>query len=413
MTTAAMALRNLGRNKRRTFLAVLSVFIAMLLVVFLDGFIQGWVDSATRNYTKNTTGHVNITTQEYRARERFMPASTAMPDSDALVAAIERTPGLGGRIAQIAPRINFAVVLSSASATKVALGIAGDPAAERRLLMLDKSLLPGSSYLGESRAVILGKKLADALGLKVGDSLKVIAEKADYGMGFKKFRITGLFQTGLESVDGSAFMVSLEDARDLLGLGMGATQLLVMLKDYGESDRAARLIAAQLESTGFEKLSVRSWTRTDSAQFIRISAGINRWIQIIIDFLGVFIISNVMTMALLERRREIGILKSMGMRRTSILGLFLAEGAMIGILGSAAGAIAGTAINVFFSVKGLDLGNSMAASGIPADNIVRFAVRPLETFALFGIGALAAAVIAYLPARRAAHLDPIEAIRSV
>ncbi len=413
MTTLAMALRNLGRNRRRTFLAMLSVFIALLLEVSLDGFIQGWVDSATRNYTKNTTGHVNVTTLAYRARERFMPASAALPDADALVAAIERTPGLGGRIAQIAPRINFGVVLSSASATKVALGIAGDPAAERRLLMLDKSLLPGSSYLGEPRAVILGNQLANTLGLKVGDSLKVIAEKADYGMGFKKFRITGLFRTGLESVDGSAFMVSLEDARDLLGLGKGATQLLVMLKDYGESDRAARLIAAQLQSTGFEELSVQSWTRTDSAQVIRISAGFNLWIQIIIDFLGVFIISNVMTMALLERRREIGILKSMGMRRTSILGLFLAEGTLIGMFGSAAGAIAGTAINIFFSIKGLDLDKGMAASGLPADSIVRFAVRPLAIVALFGIGALAAAIVAYLPARRAAHLNPVEAISSI
>ncbi len=411
MATTAMALRNLGRNKRRTFLAVLSVFIATLLVVFLGGFIQGWVEGATRNYTKNTTGHVNIATQAYRARERFMPASAALSDPEGITAAIERTPGLDGRIVQIAARVNFGVVLSSASASKAALGIAGDPAAERKLLMLDKSLLPGSVYLGEPRSVILGEKLADTLGLKVGDSLKVIAEKADYGMGFKKFRISGLFRTGLESVDGSVFMVSLEDARDLLGLGPGATQLLVMLKSSGEAERAARLIAALLASEGFEKLSVQSWTSTASARYLRASARVNLWIQLIIDFLGVFIISNVMTMAVLERRREIGLLKSMGMRRTSILGLFLAEGTLIGVLGSAAGAILGTAINLLFTVQGLDLGVNMAASNIPAESIVRFVVRPLGTLALFGIGALASAVVSYLPARKAASQDPIQAIR--
>jgi putative ABC transport system permease protein len=413
MNTIAMALRNLSRSRRRTFLAALSVFIAMLLVVFLDGFIKGWVDSAARNYTKNTSGHVNVTTEEYRIRERFMPASAAMEDSDTVIAAIERTPGLNGRVDRVVARVNFGVVLSSASATKAALGIAGDPAAEKQLLMLDKSLLPGSRYLGAPRAAIAGEKLARTLGLKVGDDLKVIAERADYGMGFKKFHIVGLYRTGLESVDGSTFMVSLEDARDLLGLGKGASQILVMLKDYGEADRASALIAAQLRAAGLAKLSVKSWTSQSIAQTIKAEVGVLFWIQVVIDFLGAFIIANVMTMALLERRREIGILKSMGMSTASILRLFLAEGTMIGVLGSAAGAIVGAAINLYFKANGLDLGNSMATSSLPADNIVRFVVQPMEILALFGLGALASAVVAYLPARRAARLDPIDAIRSI
>lgn len=412
MTILAMALRNLGRNRRRTFLAALSVFIAMLLVVFLDGFMVGYQDSATRNFTKNTTGNVNITTEEYRARERFMPASAALRDSDAVIAAIQRTPALAGRIDQVAARASFGVVLSSGPVTKVALGIAGDPVAERRLLMLDKSLLPGGAYLVRPRDAIIGKKLADALGLKAGDELRVIAEKADYGLGFKKFRISGLFSTGLEGIDGSMFMVSLDDARDLLGLGKGATQLLVMLKDYRESDRAARLITAQLSSAGFGNLSVRSWTSTDVAQFVRFSAGIQSMIQLITEVLGAFIISNVMTMALMERRREIGILKSMGMRKASILGLFLAEGTLIGVIGSVAGALVGAGIDLYFKINGLNLGNAMAASGIPSDNVDYFAVRPLAILGLVGLGVLASALVAYLPSRRAARLNAIEAIRA-
>jgi ABC-type lipoprotein release transport system permease subunit len=259
----------------------------------------------------------------------------------------------------------------------------------------------------------VGEKLARTLGLRAGDDLKVVAERADYGLGFKKLRIVGLYRTGLESVDGSTFMISLEDARDLLGLARGASQVLVMLKNYGESDRAAGLIAAQLRAAGLGGLSVRSWTSQSFAQTIKAQSGIFLWIQIVVEFLGVFIIANVMTMALLERRREIGILKSMGMRTTSIVGLFLAEGTMIGTLGSAAGAIVGAAINLFFKFNGLDLGGSMATSSLPADNVVRFVVNPAEILVLFGLGALASAIVAYLPARRASRLDPIEAIRSV
>ncbi len=87
MNLLGMAIRNLGRNRRRSFLAVLSVFIAIALVVFMDGLISGVVDSLARNFTKNETGMVNVTTTEYRQRERFMPASAAIKDSDALVAA--------------------------------------------------------------------------------------------------------------------------------------------------------------------------------------------------------------------------------------------------------------------------------------------------------------------------------------
>ncbi len=67
---------------------MLSVFIAITLVVFMDGLISGVVDSMARNFTKNETGQVNVTTTEYRQRERFMPASAALRDSDAVVSAI-------------------------------------------------------------------------------------------------------------------------------------------------------------------------------------------------------------------------------------------------------------------------------------------------------------------------------------
>src|SRR5208283_4563232 len=89
-----MAGRNLGRNRRRSLLAALSVFIAITLVIFMDGLISGVVDSLARNFTKNETGQVNVTTTEYRQRERFMPASVAIKDADAVVSAIRSTPGL-------------------------------------------------------------------------------------------------------------------------------------------------------------------------------------------------------------------------------------------------------------------------------------------------------------------------------
>jgi putative ABC transport system permease protein len=414
MNILDMAARNLGRNKRRSFLAILSVSVSIFVVIFADGFISGIKDSMIRNLTKDDTGDVNIVTEAYKEKERFMPAQAALPDSEALIAAIGRVPGLQGRIDEVVQRVRFGVVLSSASATKTALGLAGDPAAERGLLMLDRAILPGGAYCDRSGTAILGSRLAQDLGLKVGDILKVVAEKADYGMGFKKFRIVGIFQTGVDAFDDATFQVGLDDARELLGLGKGASQVIVMLKDPGFSDRAARLIAAGLAQAGFEKLSVRSWTAIgQTPQVIEMLGQVYFVIELIIAFLGAFIIANVMMMVVLERRREIGILKSMGMENDRILGLFLSEGVMLGIIGGAIGAALGTALNLALDAHGMDFSSLLAGASMPMDNVIRPGVHPAQIAGLFAMGVVISAIVAFLPSRSAARLDPIEAIRSV
>ena len=415
MSNIVMAARNIGRNKRRSFLAILSVSVSILVVIFADGFVSGIMASLVRNSTKNDTGHVEIATTAYAERERFMPASAALPDSDAIAAAIGAIPGLRGRIDAIEPRVRFGVVLSSAKASKTALGIGGDPATERGLLMLDRSILPGGAYCDAPGTAIVGARLAKDLGLGVGDTLKVVTEKADYGMGFKKFRISGLFKTGQELTDESLFQVGLGDARELLGLGgAGASQLIVMLKDPGLSDRAAGLIDAALKDKGFQGLSVRSWTKIgETAQLVDLFGSIYFVIELIIAFLGAFIIANVMMMVVLERRKEIGILKSMGMEKGRILGLFLAEGVMLGAIGGAIGAALGTALNLGLAVHGMDFSALLSEAAIPMDYIVRPGVDPAKIFALFTLGVLISAVVSFLPSRSAAEMDPIEAIRSV
>ena len=247
----------------------------------------------------------------------------------------------------------------------------------------------------------------------MGDTLKVIAEKADYGMGFKKFRIAGLFRTGLEPFDASTFQVSLDDARKLLGLGKGASQVLVMLKDYRDSDGAAKLISARLASAGLGRLSVQSWTSLgDVAALISLAGNIYFWGEIIVAFLGAFIIANIMMMVVLERRREIGILKSMGMEPSRILRLFLLEGVVLGIIGSAGGAVLGTALNAWLSVKGIDFSRNIAGTGVPMDNVIYPGVHPLQVALFFLLGVAVSAIMAFLPSRGAARINPIDAIRS-
>lgn len=413
MKLYTMAVRNLGRSKRRTILTALSVCIAMLMVMFLDGFVGGFVQNIVTNFTKDDVGHIKVTTAAYRARERFMPVSEYMHDSGRIVAAIKDLPGLRGKVTVVAERIRFGVLLSSGTSTKSALCIAGDPAVERGLLMLDRSVKAGS-YITAPGEALIGAGIAKDLGFKVGDILRVVTQKADYGLGFKRFKIAGIFATDVNALDGNIFQVGLDDARELLGAEGGATQIIVMLSNYRESEAAARTIQAGLEKAGFQGLAVVPWTKSGSfADLMVIMAKMFSWIYVIIAFLGAFVIANVMMMVVLERKKEIGILKAMGMPKREILYLFLVEGCLLGAIGSAAGIVLGLGLCALFSRVGMDFSSAMASFSWPMDNIIYTTVSLQDAFLLFLLGIAVAAVIAFLPSRKAANMDPIDAIRSV
>ncbi len=414
MRIPTMAFRNLGRNKRRSALALSSVAISIFLIMIMNGLIAGFLGSIVRNYTKNETGHVNVVTDGYRERERFMPVDETIADSRAVAEAIRAAPGLEGKVRSVAERVRFGVVLSSGARSKAALGVAGDPEAERSLLMLDRSVLPGGAYLSKPGEAILGERLARDLGLGVGDVLKVVTQRADYGLGFKRFRVAGLFRTGVNSMDEAVFQVGIADARELLALGeQGSQQLLVMLGDYRDSDRAAELVGKALAARGFEGLDAKSWTALgDFPRLIEMANSVYVWMYLVVAFLGAFIITNVMMMVVLERRKEIGILKSMGMPSREVLWLFLAEGSALGALGSAIGVGLGLAFNLVFSRVGFDFTQAMAGFDWPMDNIVYTTADPLAALAVFALGVAVSAIVSVLPARGAARMNPIDSIRS-
>lgn len=368
--------------------------------------------SIVKNYTKNDVGHVSVVTEEYRKRERFSPVDAAVEDSARVVEAIRSTPGLEGAL--VAERIRFGVLLSSETGTKAALGLAGDPLTEKKLLMLDRSVLAGGRYIEGPGETILGEALARDLGLGVGDELKVLSQRSDYGLGFDKFRIVGLFRTRVNTLDNAVFQLGIEDARALLGLEGGAQQILVMLKNYRDADRAAASIEAGLAARGIAGLSVRPWTSMgDFPRFVLMAESIYFWMYVAVAFLGAFIITNIMMMVVLERKKEIGLLKSMGMPRREVLALFLAEGTLMGLAGSAIGAALGLAANLVFGKLGFDMSAAMASFEWPMDNVVYFTVDPGWILAIFAIGVAVSALVSLLPSRNAALMNPIDAIRSV
>jgi len=406
-----MAIRNVGRNRRRSVLAVISVSLSITFIIALQGMISGFMGSMVKNYTRAETGHVRIASKEFEKKYRFMPVTELVHNPEALIEKVTSDAEIAGSIETIAQRFNFGVLLSNEGKTQSAVALAGDPAIEKDLLLLQQSILDGGRYVRGSREMIIGAALARSLGYSVGDTVKVVTQGADYALHMRKFTIVGLFKTNLNFMDKRMFQIGLEDAQKLLRAGNASQQIVIMFDDYHKAEKMAAKINTLIEN---EVVAATPWTKIGGyGDLVKMQERIYFWFYAIIAFLGSFIIGNIMMMVILERRREIGILKASGFSRSSILGLFFLEGGILGVIGSGIGMITGTLINVIFSRVGIDFSKSMGGLAMPMDPVVYFTVDIPQALAAGLLGVVVAALIALLPSRKAAQMNAVEAIKSV
>ncbi|MBN1308548.1 MAG: ABC transporter permease [Chitinispirillaceae bacterium] len=406
-----MAFRNIQRNRRRSILAITSVMLAVAFIICMQSFINGYMSSLVKNYTKNECGHIRITTKKYEEEYRFSPVTKNIDHPQAIIDRIKNDPAIASRVRMIAERIAFGVLLSNEGYNKTALAIAGDPVVEKNLLLLNKAILPGGRYLQNERETIIGARIAKALDYTVGDTMKVMAQGSDYALHMRKFAIVGIFKTGLKSLDDAVFQITLSDAKKLLRTGNTTQQLLLMIDDYMDADEVA---AAIRDKIGDDALAVTPWTEIgDYGNLVKLASSLYSIIYFAVALLGAFIIGNIMMMIVLERRREIGILKSMGLSRWETLALFIMEGMSLGSIGSLAGTILGIGVSIYFHFNGIDFTKMMGALNFPMDNVIYFSIDFGKLVQAIAIGVLASVVVSIVPSRKAATMNAVDAIKSV
>ena len=406
-----MAIRNVNRNRRRSMLALTSVALSIMVITFFRGFAGGMLKSIVKNSTKNETGHIRISTREFHEKARFMPVTENITNPEDIITMIKNNKNINKDLLLITERINFGVLLNNKGNNRSAMGLSGDPEIEKDLLLLQNSLLPGGTYIRNERETIIGAKLADALNLGVGDTLKVMTQGSDYALHLRKFIITGMFETGLNMLDNRLFQIPLQDAKKLLRMGRATQQIIIMLKDYKKADNIAAQIRTMLHD---DNLIVVSWTEHGTwASMVEKASVIYNSIYFFIAFLGAFIITNIMMMVVLERKKEIGIIKSMGISRGEVMILFLLEGIFLGFIGSSIGIILGMMFNVYFAVKGFDMTKMMGSFNFPIDPVLYFEISVTSLLNVLIIGILVSAIVSMLPSWRASRMNAVDAIKSV
>lgn len=415
-------IRNLNRNKRRTILAATSVAISSMLVVVLLGLVDGMVENMIKNSTKNETGHVRIVSKEYLKNISSPDIRYLIYEAEEIIEKISNDKDLSKKIETITQRIKFPVLLQIKSKNKTALCISADKEKERQLLMLDKSIVEGRYLTGERilikgkkyYEVILGKKLAEILELKVGDTFTIMIQGTDLSLHIPSFYVRGIFNTGLNMIDENIIMMNIEDAKKILKTNGGVQEIFIMLKNYKEAQEFTKKVNKILIDNNYNYLIAVDWK--SSGNFLRMieqALQVYNLLYLMITVLGALIITNIMMMVVLERRYEIGILKSMGFKNIQILGLFTLEGALIGTIGVFVGVFIGTLINIPLSIYGIDFSSSMNNLNFPLESIIKWKINIFSIIFAMILGMVISAVMSLIPSRYASKLKIVDAIRSV
>lgn len=260
----------------------------------------------------------------------------------------------------------------------------------QKIIPLKEYLISGQLRVGADD-VLIGSQLAEDLGVQVGSKLRLDTGQQNSAV----VNIAGIFELGVRELDARYVYLDLKQAQSLLSLPGGVTVIDLTVADIFEAEN----VAAQVGR--LTSLQAESWIKTNAQLMNAISAQ-SLSTSMIIVFVAIsvaFGIASVLSVSVVQRTREIGILRATGATRQQILRIFLFQGAMFGLLGSVLGSVASYALVWVFN----NFGPGLFYIPVSINLIMLALLLAILT------GVLAAAI----PARRAAALDPVEAIRHV
>jgi lipoprotein-releasing system permease protein len=394
-----------GRNSFISFIALTSMAgialgVAALIVVLsvMNGFQQ-----ELRNRILSVASHIEI---------------RGFPDlrDPAGVAAIARG---NPHVVATAPYVNGQAMLSSGDVNRGALVRGIDPAQEAKVADIGSHMRRGTldSLTPGSFNIVLGIELARALGTQVGDSVVVITPQGTLTPAgalprLKSFNVSGLFEVGMFEFDSGLALVNLDDAQKLYRLD-NATGVRLKLDDMF----AAPAVAAELAPRMPGDADVRDWTR-NHANFFRAVAIEKRVMFIILTLIvavAAFNIVSAQVMAVTDKRADIAILRTLGAKPSSVMTIFIIQGALIGVIGTLIGVVGGVllALNVetvvpaierTFHIQFLDK-SVYYISDLPSD------LQGADVVTIALIALVLALVATIYPSFRAARVNPAEALR--
>jgi len=400
-TNFRLALRNLLRQPRRSAMAVAAATFGIVALMLASGFIE-WIYFDLRESTIHAhLGHLQVVRPNYHSSGRSDAFAYLLPAGGAVLDMLAKEPG----VRAVAPRLSFSGLVSHGETTISFVGEGINPGRETEL---SRSLIiaEGTTLREDDRGgVLFGLGLARNLGVKIGDQVVLIVTKPSGGINAVEVTVRGLFSTVTKAYDDSALRLPIETARQLLGV-QGAHAWVVLLDDT----RRTEAVTASLRSHLPHEFQVVPWYDLADVYNKTVSLFSKQVevVRVIIAAIIVLSITNTMMMGVMERTGEIGTSIALGVKRRGILGLFICEGAILGIFGGLIGLLLGFALAALISAIGIPM---PPPPGMAHGFIGEILITPrlaAESFILAVVTTLAASVV---PAWKASRLVIVDALR--
>nr|WP_275976137.1 FtsX-like permease family protein [Geothrix oryzisoli] len=392
-------------------MVVVAGFLALALAGgFMAQTFQGLSDSAIRG----GLGHLQVMPPGALEGDEAQSLEKALPDGEALAARLRRDPA----VAEVLPRTQFMGLLSSGAKSVAFLGTAVDPVLEPKHMACLDALKNGAKAPGgagsrwlsadpSAREVILGAGLARSLGASVGSLLTLMSTTRDGALNAVDVEVVGLQDLGLRELNDRLLTVSLATAGQLVDAGSARSRLSVVLKRPQDTAAELARIQALLPET-----SVKPWF--ELASFYRqvklLYYAIFGFMGLVLFLVVLLATANTLLMSVMERVREFGVLRAMGLQPGQLVALLQWEGAFLGLFGSLLGLAATLVLRAGLNALHIQMPAPPGTShGYELD--IHFV--PM-VYAIVALGLQATLQLSALfPGLKAARLRIVEALRHV
>jgi ABC-type lipoprotein release transport system permease subunit len=350
----SIAWRNIWRNRRRTLITASSIFLAIFLALIMRSMQIGSYARIIDNIVHSYTGYIQIHKQGYWEEKEI---NNSFFLSDSLMKKISAL----SNVKYAVPRLESFALASAGAKTKGVMVIGIVPGKEEKLSDVKKNIIRGSYLDPDDSGVLLAKRIADYLGMKVNDTLVLISQGYHGVSAAGKFPVRGITHFSSPDLDNTLIYLTLKTAQEFYTADNLVTSVSIDLHNKNKIGKTKKELTDVLDPNRYE---VMRWNdmMVEVVQHIQsdnISGLIMLGILYMVIGFGIF---GTMLMMTMERIREFGVMISLGMQKGRLAILVLLESLFIGLTGIIAGAMVSFPLIVYYYYHPIHLGGEVAKS---------------------------------------------------
>lgn len=399
----SLAIRNVFRQRARSAATLAAIAIGVAGLILAGGFVKDIFIQLGEAIIHSQSGHIQVTRSGYSEGKNRAPEKYLIDQPEALKASIQKSaPGIQSSMA----RLGFNGVLNNGKRDLGIIGEGIEPNAEAEIGTFMQFVEGRALKDSDLDGIVVGQGVAKSLGLKVGDRVNLVMTLSAGAVNTLDFELLGVFQSFSKEFDARAVRIPLEAAKSLMDTP--ASHLVVVMLEQTEDTLVT--VNALKQAFSSKGLDVTAWYELSdfyekTVELYDRQFGVLRLIILVMVLLSVV---NSVNMTLFERTREFGTMLAVGNRSETVFKLIMLESLCLGLLGALIGIALGCLAALGISAIGIPMPPPPNANlGYTA--LIR--LDPSSVLTAGAIGFVAAVLATILPARKAAQLDIVDALR--